>query len=83
LISYEPECRFLTDASSLLELALWKVKVSERGDTESMSADEKVQCRANCGANIVIPNVLQFIMSGSGSYIEDDYGTDCDSSYDY
>jgi len=84
LISYEPECRFLTDASSLLELALWKAKVSERGDTESMSADEKVQCRSNCGANIVIPNVLPFIMSGSdGGYIEDDYGTDCDSSYDY
>ena len=63
---------------------MWKAKISERGDTENMSADEKIQCRANCGVNIVIPNVLTYIMSGNdGSYIEDDYGTDCDSSYDY
>jgi hypothetical protein len=49
------ECYKLMEYTSLLELALWKATIL--GST----VRERQQCRINCGAAIVIPNVMAFI----------------------
>eukprot|EP00980_Cylindrotheca_fusiformis_P004539 scaffold965_cov93-Cylindrotheca_fusiformis.AAC.3 len=46
------------EASSLVELYLWKMKIDEVGQ----STDRRI-CRINSGASIVIPHVLQFLDS--------------------
>lgn len=45
------------EALSLLEIALWKVEVDE----VAADAIERYSCRVNCGADIVISNVLPFL----------------------
>ena len=45
------------DASSILELALWKAKMNE-------SSQPREQSRNECGAEIIIPNVLPFLGGG-------------------
>ena len=54
----------LKEAMTLLELALWKAKLEENGsniDTESVEV-VRTQHRVTCGANIVIKNVLPFLV---------------------
>ena len=55
----------LKEAMALLELALWKVKLEENRsnnvDAESVAVVRK-QHRVTCGANIVIKNVLPFLV---------------------
>ena len=74
----------LKEALSLLELALWKVKIDEHAeccvhlapakkakmtefqvnrkrDSELTSIDDRISCRLECGANVVIENVLPFL----------------------
>ena len=63
LISYEHEYHQLKDATFLLELALWKTKIDQTGQTgEQITADTKSQCRVNCGADVIIPNVLPYLI---------------------
>ena len=45
----------LKQATTLLELALWKAKLGD----DSLSRD---QCRVNCGAQVIVPNVLAFLL---------------------
>ena len=45
----------LKDKTSLLELALWKAKIEETGES---SGDGKKSCRVKCGADIVLPEVV-------------------------
>ena len=53
----------------LLELALWKLKISEtsKGNRKALrkrtrfSGVDRERSRVNCGANVVLPNVVQFI----------------------
>ena len=56
----------LKEAMALLELALWKARLEENGstiDTESeIVAVGRKQHRVTCGANIVIKNVLSFLV---------------------
>ena len=55
----------LKDAVSVLELALWKSKLTERKcDLNSSSYHNavKLEARYNCGATIIIPNVLSFLV---------------------
>ena len=55
----------LKEAMTLLELALWKAKLQEKFgsniDAESAAVVRK-QHRVTCGANIVIKNVLPFLV---------------------
>jgi len=54
----------LEDAIPLLELALWKAKLVEQSypsDEESTIAS-KLQHRVTCGADVIIPNVLSFLI---------------------
>ena len=70
LVSYEQ----LKEATSLLELALWKTKIDEapnylrRGEGSSQKRaridifSQRNQCRINSGAEIVVPNVLPYLL---------------------
>ena len=73
LVTYEREYPQLKEISSLLELALWKNKCHESvmrqsAGTGKSSFDQmedntaKGQCRINCGADIIIPNVLPYLI---------------------
>lgn len=71
LLLYEQKYHVLKDATFLLELTLWKIKIDElimmqnvrqSDEMESHMAEMKAQCRMNCGVEIIIPNVLQFLI---------------------
>jgi hypothetical protein len=65
----------LKEATSMLELALWKIKLdvnSHKMETnccqKKMRSDEsdvRRQCRVTCGAEIVITHVLPYLMTVS------------------
>jgi hypothetical protein len=62
LLSYER----WSNTAFLLELALWKSKISEHVGCDRMGDDfnavmEKSQHRMKCGATVIIPNVLSFL----------------------
>mmetsp|Transcript_23524 Transcript_23524/g.38441 ORF Transcript_23524/g.38441 Transcript_23524/m.38441 type:complete len:238 (+) Transcript_23524:2-715(+) len=61
LVTYERKYPQLKDATSLLELALWKSKVDELGGGEQ-TANMKNECRISCGAAIIIPNMLPYLI---------------------
>jgi len=50
----------LTEAATILELALWKSKFKDTSETER-DEQKRVDCRVSCGSNIIIPNVLAFL----------------------
>jgi len=68
LISGRLDCYSdLKDAASLLELALWTSKILEQhADVSSANnlrdAMKKTEHRMNCGATVIIPNVLSFLL---------------------
>ena len=75
LMTYEHEYSQLKDETSLLELALWKFKLDEmlmmhqnndgvgnHGQAMEDDVDRKRECLMNCGAGIIIPNVLPFLI---------------------
>ena len=53
----------LHNATTVLELAIWKSKISEQygQGMDNVSATAKLQCRVECGACVIIPNVLSFL----------------------
>jgi len=63
-------CRYVKEAITLLELALWKAKLDEKEDTFAEGRTKKAKIdaesarkekRITCGADIVIKNVLPFL----------------------
>jgi hypothetical protein len=63
---YKAEHRtLLKDASTTLELALWKSRLSGDNNDVPSEGDEngRAECRNNCGADmcIIIPNILSFL----------------------
>ena len=63
-------CRYVREGVTLLELALWKVKLDEKEEdaTERRAKKAKVDTesarkerRITCGADMVIKNVLPFL----------------------
>jgi len=59
----------MTEATTLLELALWKNKLNDHGVEERQNKKMKIeesdlrgQCRINCGADIVIQHVLPYLL---------------------
>jgi len=52
----------LEEASSLLELALWKAKI-DKTTAGNVSEDEKARCRMACEANMVVPLVLPYLFN--------------------
>jgi len=58
LSSYEQ----MKEATWLLELALWKVKIYEyRSNTHDQGSEERNQCRINCGVQEILPIVVSFL----------------------
>ena len=58
----------LIEATTILELALWNSKLllkkkdtTHRRDVERDEQKKRVDCRVNCGSDIIIPNVLAFL----------------------
>lgn len=52
----------LEDVIPLLELALWKSKLIEQACPSNGDTTAKMEHRFTCGANVIIPNVLAFIV---------------------
>jgi hypothetical protein len=81
---FEDEYPKLKEATSMLELALWKNRLdvnSHKMETnrcpKKMRSDESVvlwQCRVTCGADIVITHVLQYLIT-----VSEDEESDSDS----
>lgn len=68
LAHYEAGYRKLKEATSMLELALWKAKIDAKGrrkkrdrDVDGLG-DHRKHCRVNCGADIVIEHVLPYLL---------------------
>ena len=70
---FEDELPRLKEATSILELALWKMKINDNSleentirSQEKFKTDEsdiRQQCRVKCGADVIIQHVLLFIVS--------------------
>jgi hypothetical protein len=74
LAYFEDELPKLKDATTMLELALWKMKMSQNGQNiknqthcqKKIKADEsssRSQNRVTCGADFVIGHMLPFLIS--------------------
>jgi hypothetical protein len=84
LAYFEDEYPRLKEATSMLELALWKITLdvnSHKMETnrcqKKMRSDESVvrrQCRVTCGADIVITHVLPYLIT-----VSEDEESDSDS----
>jgi len=64
---YETEYQNLKEATSVLELVLWKNRMSDDGrESRKRKFDEtdRNQCRISCGADIVIQHVLPYLLPG-------------------
>jgi hypothetical protein len=71
---YESEYLRLKESTSLLELALWKIKINDSsldhgkaigGDSKKMKIDPselRLQCRISCGDDHVVENVLPYLL---------------------
>ncbi len=63
-------CRYVNEATALLELALWKAALGKKEGNSAESKSKKVKVdaesarkgkRVKCGADIVIKNVLPYL----------------------
>jgi hypothetical protein len=61
---YEDKFTKLKEVTTILELALWKMKMNENGHQDMATHDSNVrsQDRVTCGADVVIGHVLPFII---------------------
>jgi hypothetical protein len=69
---FEDELPKLKEATSILELVLWKIKINKKSHQDmSTQRQKKVktdessirqQCRVTCGADVVIGHVLPFLI---------------------
>lgn len=62
LASYEQGYVQLKTITTLTELALWKSKISQSEELEGHTANERGSCRIKCGADVIIPNVLPYLI---------------------
>jgi hypothetical protein len=72
ILTYAHEFQRLKNAMCSLELVIWKSKVDE---SLARTADMKMQCRINCGAEVIIRNVLPYLIANE---MDSDEGNDVD-----
>jgi hypothetical protein len=48
--------------TSLLELAIWKMKINDGGNDQMDQSEFRLQCRISCGADYVIENVFPYLL---------------------
>jgi hypothetical protein len=73
IAQFEDEFPKLTEATRILELALWKTRLDENGHKRETTrrlkkvktdvSDIRQQCRVTCGADIIIRLVLPFLIT--------------------
>jgi hypothetical protein len=73
LVYFEDELQKLKEATTMLELALWKMKIHGNNLEENMTRSQKKvkievsdirsKCRITCGADVVIGHVLPFLIT--------------------
>jgi hypothetical protein len=70
LYSLLDQCEALKESAGILELALWKAKLDDedenchkirRIDNDCTTDGRRERCRINCGADIVLQNVLPYL----------------------
>jgi hypothetical protein len=75
---FEDELPKLKEITTILELALWKLRMNENGHQDMATHDSNVrrQCRTTCGVDVVIFHVLPYLTAvvdeESDSYVESD-----------
>ncbi|CAJ1961357.1 unnamed protein product [Cylindrotheca closterium] len=52
----------LVESTSLVETALWKLHIDRTKSSSTPNNVDRSACRINCGAEIIIRNVLQFLL---------------------
>jgi hypothetical protein len=73
LAHFENELPKLKEATTILELALWKMKINKNSLEENTTRHQKKiqtnhsifrqQCHVSCGADVVIGHVLPFLIT--------------------
>jgi hypothetical protein len=65
LAHFEVELTKLKEVTTILELALWKMKISQNGhqDMATHYSNIRSQDRVTCGADVVIGHVLPFLIN--------------------
>jgi demethoxyubiquinone hydroxylase (CLK1/Coq7/Cat5 family) len=65
LAHFEDKLTKLKDVTTILELALWKMKISKNGHQDMATHDANVrsQDRVTCGADVVVGHVLPFLIT--------------------
>jgi hypothetical protein len=55
----------MKEVTTILELALWKMKISENSHQDMATHDSNVQSqdRVTCGADVVIGHVVPFLIN--------------------
>jgi hypothetical protein len=90
LAHFEDELTKLKEVTTILELALWKMRMNEKKSNDVATKSQKKiktdksstrqQCRVTCGANVVIGPMLKFLIA-TGDEIYD-YDTDIEEDLD-
>ena len=55
----------LNEASSLLELALWKSEMEKNVSENGETVHDRASHRANCGADVVVKGVMQYLVAST------------------
>lgn len=84
LVNYEDEYNRLKEATTMLELALWKYKMEESESNKKRKRtgetdDFREQCRVSCRADIVIEHVLPFLKPDDSDDSDSEAADDSDS----
>jgi hypothetical protein len=72
LALFEVELPKLKEVTTILELAMWKMKLNEKSHYMATQRQKKIKtdesntrqhCRVSCGADVVIGHVLPFLIA--------------------
>ena len=88
----ENELRELKEITTILELALWKMRMNEESHNEKSTPRQKKgktdessvrqQCRVTCGANVVIGRVLPYLLMSTVDQESDSESNEDDDDVD-
>jgi hypothetical protein len=73
---FEGELPKLKEITTILELALWNMRINQANETHRL----RQQCRITCGADFVIKHVLPYIITAAGEESDSESDSD-DESY--
>jgi hypothetical protein len=84
LVFFEDELTILKEATTILELALWKKRINDTNHKQKTACHQKKvkvstrqQCRVTCGADVIIGYVMPYLIStGDDESLSDESTTD-------